>query len=742
MIRIYGVLKRLILLNRAMWRERKLFVGCIVLSFSIFAGAQQGDKTIDYTTKAIPLRAAVEAISKQAGKTLIVDDDISREPVVLRLVHAPLADVKARLAEEFVAEWVPVKDGLELMRTQAALDAFQNQLYQRRLAAFQKSIDELAPLAKSPPIDDNEAHRIAATYVKMLQDEKSGSSTADGAAMRFSLAKRTGDMRLLAAMVVSIGAEKLASLPVGRHVFSLSPTPMQLPIQGFDNQVLNQYVQQRNLLAKAINELIPKNVYDGYGDSAMFSAMRTAVGPVHALLAIEGEPWSAGSWLNLSVYGSDGQQIIDQGWSFGDTFKPSDYRSVRAKAEAAGRLEKDVTLTPAEIELATRATTTQTTSKPLGPEATELLGRPEEHDPFSVCFSTILLSQAEQEGRNLIASAADDQWRLPVLADKIHAKPSRYELGLTLNKRAGFDRPEGWLVVRSISPAAATEQRIDRTALGTFTRAWIAKRYVSLEDWATLAPFVQPYDEPTLIWDYWNLLRGQMGMDYVNSWDGLRLYGALTPDQLSQLGVGGSLTFRSLSAAEQDALRRIVYETGSLRSRGPVDNSKAGLQSVEYQGGPPLVEGIDGEPTESVPEGIPQNAGLTARITEQTKIYAKQNMAGGITRQMDLSELATWLVQSEKPLPGDDDDMFVQSVRIGVSRTITFDLALTDKIEAETRIQEDRYQTEPIAPKDLKEKLPPDVWAKLEKAMQVDREQRKRMGAGSQEPPTATPPPR
>ncbi len=710
----------------------------LIVGMALGVSVQSAEKFIDYTTQAVPLRVAIDAISRQVGQKLLVDDELAGEPVVLRLNQVPLTEVEAKLAEEFAGEWVPTRDGLRLTRTPAAKEAFQKQLDQKRLAAFQKSIDELAPLAKSAPMDDNEAHRIAASYVKMLQDEKTGSSTTDGTAMRFALANRTADIRLLAAMVVAIGAERLSSLPLGRHVFSLSPTPMQLPIEGFDSQVLDQYLQQRNLLAKAINDIIPKDVYDGYGDTAMSSARKTATGPVRALLAIEGDPKSEGSWLNLSVYGADGQPIINQGWSFGNSYKPSEYLALRAKANAESKVEEDVILTPAESEIAERESISQPLTQPLSAGATELLANPEAHDPFSICFSDILLEHSRQENRNLIASVADDQWRLPRVTDKIHAKPSRYEMSLTLDKRLEYLRSDGWLMVRSISPVAASEWRIDRGALGAFTRAWVSKGYVALEDWATLANFIQPYDEPILAWDYWNLLRGQTSMDYVNSWDALRLYGALSQGQMTQLGAGASLSFNSLSAVEQDALRRIVYEGGSLRSRISLEPGRN--LEVQYTGGPPVLEGIDGEPTQSVPNDIPESAALTARTEVQTRVYAKQNMGGGMTRQMDLNELAMWLVQSEKPLPGDDDDMTVQSVRIGVNRTVTFDLFLTDKIEAEAQIREDRYQTEPIAPKDLKDKLPADVWAKLQKAMEANRQQRKRMGTPSIEP-TATPPP-
>ena len=699
--------------------------------------AQTNSGVVGYTTPAIPLRSALEALSKVSGQKLLVDDELAGEPVVLRLNQVPLKDLEDKLAQEFVGEWVPTKDGLRLTRTPVVKEAFQKELDARRLAAFQKSIDELAPLAKSAPMDDNEVHRIAATYVKMLQDEKNGSSTADGTAMRYQLGNRTADMRLLAAMVVAIGAEKFSSLPLGRHVFSLSPTPTQLPIEGFDSQILDQYVQQRNLLAKAINDIIPKGVFDGYLDAAMASAGRTAKGPVRPLLSIDSDPRSDGSWLNLDVYDSSGEAIISLGWSFGNSFKPSALPQDRAKMLAASKNDQQVELSPAEANLVARYASSAGAKQPLDAEATELLAHPEDHEPLSIAFSRIVLSQAEHENRNLIASVADDDWRLPRADDKVHVKPSTFEATMTIFKRAEYVRTDGWLVITNKNPVSSSYNRIDRSALGVFTRAYIERGYVTLEDWATLATHIQPYDEPTLAWDYWNILRGERGMDYVNSWDALRLYGALGQSQLEQLSAGGSLSFHTLSADEQEALARIVYEGYSLRSTTP----PAPNQDPDNRS--PMLEGIEAEATESVPNGVPDNAVLTAKASQEELIYVNQEMGGGnFARQMSLDELAVWLVQDENPRPGDDPDMKVDAIRVGTKRTITFDLVLSDKVQAEAQLREDQFQKGgPISPSELKDKLPPEMWAKLQKAMATIREQRKHMSPIPTEPPTPTAPP-
>jgi len=268
-----------------------------------------------------------------------------------------------------------------------------------------------------------------------------------------------------------IGAQRLASLSLGSHIFSPEPTPMELPIEGLDPQLVDQYIQQKNLLSKAVNERWPKDMWDGYGDSAMFYARNAVKAPVRIFLQFQADPKTDGGWANLTVIDSEGKSVGNYGGGLGNSFDPQKYSIARAKVNASSVKEAGITLSPVETQLMDRYS--NVAKKPTAPSqaVVDLLTSPEQHDPFTIFFSTILLADAANENRNLIASGADLDWRFARATNGL-VKPSVYELSLGGFRRATIDRPDGWLVVRSMNPINASDTRLARQALGNFTRAW------------------------------------------------------------------------------------------------------------------------------------------------------------------------------------------------------------------------------------------------------------------------------
>lgn len=691
----------------------------------------------DYTADAIPLSKALSELSKISGTKLLASDGLATEPIVMRLKHVTPKEVMDRLAVEFVADWVPTKEGLQLTQTAESTAAFQKGLAARRLAAFQKSMEDLVPIMKSPPMEETEAQRIAIAYTKMLVEERSNSYIGNSTATRITLSNRTADMRLLAAMVMAIGAEKLSALSAGKHVFSLDPTSVETRIENFDTTMVDQYVSQRNMLAKALEASKRDDAYDGYGNTAMFSAQKMARGPVRPLIEVESDPDSEGVWLYLQVYDNDGTYLASVDYQLGNILKPAQFMVERAKAAAASRNELEINLPPPNAELVTRYSGREPVVAPLSSDASNFLMHPEEKDPFSIAFSKILIEQSERENRNLIATAGDSQMLFPRLVGKNQVKASIYETSLTGFMQVRYERPEGWLLVHATNPIKSSSLRLKREAIGDFVRAWFNNGYLSIEDWAQLATEMKPNDPGLLPIFYWNMLKGERGMAYENDWNALRLYGSLSNDQVGQLSAGRSLVFHTLSPEQQDDLRRLVYESGSLMPRSnevvdPRDNS-----------GSKHLTGIDTQPFESVPNGIPPDSVLTAKTDKKTQLFVRGGLESNIEREMDLNQIASMLVQDQDGPPrGPREDFKIQTVRIGTIRTITFDLALSDRIQMESQLREDHFAPgDPIPVAQLKDRLPKDVWDKLEMQMKKVRELRKNMGPLPEDPPPPTAPP-
>jgi len=706
------------------------FLASLLLNLAV-ANAQ--DIKITYTTRAVPLAKAVAGIAKESGQKLFVSDELAQEPVVLRLKDVPITEAMSKIADEFVAEWITAKDGLQLTRTSKTVDAFESKFAAEKLAAIKESMKSLAAIQQSPLMDQAEANRIAAAYVKMLVEERTNSYTGDSTATRVSFSNRTGDLRLLATLVEAIGPETLATLTPGTHTFSLNPTAMESRIENVDKSVIDQFIQQHNMLAKAINAIKPTEAYDGAGNFAMSNSTNLIGTNVRPLIDVEVDPNQPACWIWLNVF-VDRDRDLAVSYQLGETFKPADYAAIRAKAIAAGKLDTTVQLSPAEAELAKRYSANGQVKETLSKEGTELLAHPETTDPFDISFSTILLKQAERENRNLIASAPDEGWQMPAVDDKGGAKPVLYEARMTTFKTIRFDRPDGWLIVTPVNPLRASETRIDREALGEFSRAFIENHFLSIEDWARMATHLAPTNDGVLALGYWNMLRGQRAMTYQNNWDALRLYGLLSDIQLNALGPGGTLDYRSLTPDQQECLKHLIYDGYSLRDAKSPTNSKTRPQAA-------YLEGIDSRAAEAVPDGIPGNAQLTARNDVEDTIFVKGGLGPGVERQMNINELGWMLVDQELGQGGamGDDDK-IQSVRVGQKRFITFDLSLTDRVKMETTLQEDHYGTSEIPVDQLKDKLPADVWKKLDAIMGDARKARQKQGPVRSTPPPTQPP--
>ena len=711
-------------------RSALTFVLSVVCSLAL---AQ--DKLLTYTTPAIPLSVALDDLSKQAGEKLAVSNELANEPVVLRLNGVPLQEALDRIATEFVAAWTPTKDGLQLSRTDDVVNAFEQKWRADRIAALRKGIQGLSPILSSPDLTKDSVATLASNFSKLISSDESGAQGNATYQDREKLDNQTPDMKLFAQLVTAIGAEKLADIPPGRQVFSLQPTPMELPIENVDAQAVDQYLDQHNLLANALVPLLPK--HSPYADDYVLFWPRMNVNrPARPLIAVDGDYKTDGMYVNLSIYGPDGKTVGGDQLKIGNLLQDGDYAREKEKADNGSRNESGIALSPEEAEIASRYSSESFAGIPLSAGSIALLSDPEHHDPLSVGFSTMLLEDAKRENRNLIASVSDDDYRLPRSIGTNHFTASEYEFILELSKRVNIDRPDGWLIVDSNDPISATKNRIDREGLGNLARAYAEKGYASLEDWAAMAQHIAPHNDGAMAYNYWNVLRGVWAMTYQNNWDALRLYGSLSQDQSNQLSAGQAVSFRVLSQEQQDCLTRLVYEGDNLFQRPQNPSSK-----VDEQTG--YVPGIDSEPTECVPNGVPADAQLTARVDNDQIMTVRYGQRGYETDwDTNLNDLAGLLVQLQDGPPM-SIDFVVDGIRLGSKRTVTFDLSLTDKVLMEVQLREDHFdKSGMIAVKDLQAKLPPDMWKKLTDqmaAVRADRKKYPQMDSDGPPPPAAPP---
>ncbi|MEA2553789.1 MAG: hypothetical protein QOJ65_1965 [Fimbriimonadaceae bacterium] len=698
-----------------------------ILSLLVFLATgpkAQESPIVDYTTSAIPMEQAVAAISKQVGKRLTVGNDLAGEPIVLRLKDVPLEEAMAKLAEVIGAEWVPIRDGQMLTRTPAVIARLQAQDQARLAAAIRKDLERMVAARKGQPqLDAAEAKKIAERYVNMLVAEKQRLPSG-GSSLRRDLSDRTADGRLMTDILVAIGPERLAGLGRGRPVFAIDPTPAQRPIEGLGEERVQQYIAERNLLADALELAMKPVLHDGLrGPSIQAAAAPIKDTTVRVLIEFQPAPQQSQLWGYLKVYDSKGHALAESQLSM-NRLGYDEWLRERTRVRVASIKEPSIKIDPFLVEIAKRAEDVPSAPSPrqLDPKALEYLLRPDLHDPLNLAFSQIVLSVGERENRNVIATMADQGIYTAVRACEAgEVKAPVFEMLISRWMGGSFQRPDGWYIAAPKSVLEASLDRGDRSALARFMQATFNQGFTKLEDWAALAVASEGDGAQHFAYAYRNLLRAQNAMYDWADWNGYRLFGLLSPEQELSLAGGGTLPYRALTREQQSCLSKMLYEeTSSLVTDGKLTPGQ--LPSIDFYTNDERVL----EPTESVPNGIPEDAVLSAKEEVKDIFYAVvADHIGSSThnekdRPMDMGWVASTLATWQRP------DLFdqahseeIKSLRYGHRRTLRFTLGLGTSMRLISPLTEEQKPEGPsVTPSELKDYLPPDVWERLDAQIQ------------------------
>ena len=699
-------------------------------SIGALSTAQDPGKAVEYTTAAVPVRTALAGLSRRAGKKLEVSDELAKEPIVIRFHEVPVQQALDRIADVMSAEWVPVQQGLELERTSKVLGAIKTRLAERNLRNIQAALQREDVVLKQAPLDEDSAQDIARAYAKFMTDRVNNVATGNFFGPEGSLTNRTAGARLLAEMLLVLGPKKIASLPVGRHIFTFDPTAMQEPIEGLDKGVLVKYATERNLLARALARTAPKDS-DGVIAGPLSGASTFANGTIRPLLSVQVPPDLEGGSAWLVVFSGDGAQLSVDSVSF-NGFDSASWIGGYKKMLAGAKSRPVIRVSAITAELGRRADHTIVASGPLSQAALEFLCHPETHDPLSGVFSDGLIGIAEQANENLVATASDEGTQSLLRA--VH--PGGLDPGLFMYH---LDRPilnkvaeeDGWLTCKPANPLTATALRTDRAALGKFMQALNNKGAVSLEDWAEMAQGVPYPDDGPIVTDHMTLWQGGPYNENRNDWDTLRLFGSLSDQQRQYLEQGGQLDTATLSADQQEILIRQLYAGGEEIVKSP-----------SAPPGTPNLTPLAAESTEAAPAGIPPHALLSATEKVTNEFYI--NIADPHSAREEpysLDDVARFLAQNAEQMPGTETIPKMLSLKYGSDRLITFYLAISDTAAMKTSLTERFMNANAIPVEKLADQLPPDVWNQLRKKIDEDRAAFRRNGSLPQPPQQPAPPP-
>ena len=670
----------------------------LIWAFAASAGlaASQDDPKITYSTVAVSVERAVEAIGEMAKQPLGVSQANRRSTVLIHVTDVPLSELKKRIAEVTGSTWRVQPDGRDLLVRDASRDA-------------QEARAELQLRAR----------KIRETLERQLQPrQQSGTTQSQPAGFPGGSAAGSPVTKAITRLALGLDSTVLAATgPDGRVVFSTTPTRMQRPMSAQAASILQEFIQEQNQLVqnRASNEPQDENIkalLDFAERMGFGGADKPVQGqPVKALLIASRMPFFDGLTLQLKLFDSEGKvafrgthtvmlQSFDMAFAgFGGAPSPS------SEAGAAGQDEPDG---PIQLSSHSQALQgymvgfmTDAQNSKLAPEVEERLARPDLYDPLSWAESESLLAVAKVKKLNVVASLPDTLVS-PLgmfMPGGSTTTVNSYLRSLKANAEVKVETVGGWLTVVPARPADAFEKRVDRAALAKFLQVARSKPVPSLDDYAAYAmASPPPMETPAAMLPLMVFAPNTMnqGMSGLMSWDTLRLYGQLGPAQRRLLTEGGRLGFSTLNPSQRTLVEKLTFGASArLRPAGAVKKDAEGFfDMIAEMVGPGASNDYRDEPTEVMPNGLPPGGWLEMRVTADAFAMVADSGKGVDRRYgaLGVDELAMLRYFAEDPNMQQMAGMIPKIDRfvLGERRRLEFTFAVAPDVVVSHTLNDDR----------------------------------------------------
>lgn len=514
----------------------------------------------------MPLAAAFERFNAVTGEKWEPSGVLRNTIVVVRLDHAPYAEVRTRLAQAFDAKW----QGSQLVVNEELLRARKAA---NRKSSAEKVAASLAYVAKrlAGQPDELTAKDVAATKRRKEGEEtlrKDAEARQDwsGVFKASRAAEEDPAWRALARIAPSLTYGEKPT------VFSDRPTPMQTGLPITLKPIFDKYRREAKLAGKD---------------------------PAFARVRIKVEPWSeaGGATISMVTLGSDGKTLDSVSIRMN-----GDNELMNKGGYGEPTIPPGVELPMSEDALSYFALVNsdyKDTSKRdkgrLRQEWAERFTRPTEFEPLVWQRGEAYVRTATATNKQLVGRMSDFQ-------NLRYDRNSKWTAPRFLPPIDGSVNLDGdWMTLRGYGGQDA----IDRVSAGRLIAESIRQGGVPLEAAATFAAGVPDKTDPFLNWvgdELIALFGGHGGYSALSTTineNGLRLWGHLTPPQKQALKSGKSLRISGLPMGTREEIRRAVFEIGAL----------------------------DGEPTDLLPNGL-EDGDVTVKITEQPLLIVWEGSKG------------------------------------------------------------------------------------------------------------------
>jgi len=674
--------------------------------------AQQPDKPITYTSRALPLHVVLDELSKQGGVKLKATLDMDEEPLILRLQGVPLSDVMAKMADVFAADWVDHGDYKRLERSDEKIAALRTAQLAKRVQAVKNSIDALVKLeSQAPALNEKSAKNLVQQFVALTATRKNARSIATDR-QQFVLSSQLPGMRYFMKVLAQMDPTELATAPVNqRIVYSTKPNNVQKPLRiPLNQEDYEELVRERELVSKALAD---QNITEDGTIGALGSEVNSLADakPDYMIAALNAYSNGAVA-ISFSLYDANGYAIVSDYENLGATWSESYDERAKMTAAMANAVKNGFELDSISKEIVSHLGKDENSVRAMSPEAINVLMTPTVTDPLGIVCAETIIKGCTAENVNAVALLDDSAEGTAEYA----ARSGRTNLEAFLATLSGprdvvTDRPEGWLVMKPIDPLRAQERRLPRPVLQTFLQRIMKDQCVTIETAADLLAAIPKEADDTMFYVDGQSLLGQGYAFPGGSEDSLRLFGYLSDQQRDAAKNGGvSIPISSLSQETQAMIVGILGGSNGMIMRTRVDEK--GRSRTDY---------VD-EPTSALGNASFADAVIKFVDTESDAAYITQQYQSypSNTYPQALDTIAWQLAAEKSPVVANmyHGSMRLLGLRAGRMRTVTVTISFGD-YHYDEQIQERHLPKGPILTVDqFLASLPKEAREKLEKEIQ------------------------
>ena len=706
----------------------------VLASASVYAQSRQ---TVTYQHVATNVGTVLSDLSKITGKSFVAGKSLANDIVILAVKDMSVQLLMDKLAEITAGTWEESAGEFTLVRSSSRARAQEQTEFKARQKKVVDAIAALQPGAK----------------------KKDGGSGQMALSMTFGGFGGAPTTKAINRLLALADATSIAAIDVdGRLVFSTSPTAMQKSLPDSSFAILSDLVAEQNEAAR-------KQAENQQTETPQMAEMRKAMEkmgmggggkitstPTKALLIVSRQGFFGGFNIQLRLFDRQGAVVhngstmlsIGGDGLFDDAIFTSGEGGTSVAISTDGAIvdqvdpkaPKPATIGPKEDPIKFSEISKQLKElngmnmqqKKMSSELRDRLLHPELYDPLSFSQSEALLAVADAKDLDVIAMLPDSVISMFSFgAAGGNETPSSHLKWLLENKRLKVVNDGKTLMVVPATPADNRRYTFNRKVLGEFLVACAKIETPGLELTASFALKSPSPSENRAMGFYLRIFTPGLvngGMMGSNSWDMLRLYGAMSPDQRQGLLAGRTIPLANFSPEQRAQLSKMVF---GANAKLDVATGRQNQKSDEFSWDS-MMGGMFGgqaqtfreEPTEIMPNGIP-GAGFLDVVVKKDYfvVVADENsqmadMMGG----MGIDELAMLKYFQEDPKMSEVSGMIprINNVKLGDRLTLDFNFTLAPRVTYHQKLTDDQIDKSKDAVS--MSSLPSDMQARIDKRVE------------------------